>query len=105
MENLAILAALCGIPAIFFMLAAKITGGNKYIYFIGIKLPSAVSLVAIILMGLVYFRFTNIAIPNEGKPPQETKRSDTVFFDACSSCIHMETCRKCQEYEKQFPVE
>jgi hypothetical protein len=27
---------------------------------------------------------------------------DTVYFDMCSSCVHFETCLKCQKYEKQL---
>ena len=27
---------------------------------------------------------------------------DTVYFDMCSSCVHFETCIKCQRYEQEL---
>jgi hypothetical protein len=27
---------------------------------------------------------------------------DTVYFDMCSSCVHFETCIKCQKYEQEL---
>jgi hypothetical protein len=27
---------------------------------------------------------------------------DTVYFDMCSSCVHFETCLKCQKYEQEL---
>jgi hypothetical protein len=61
MEKLAIIAAIASIPAIIFMLAAKITGDNKIFAFIGIKIPSLIAAVALILMAFVYFGVINLA--------------------------------------------
>jgi len=55
MEKLSIIAAIASIPAIIFMLAAKITGQHKILAFIGLKLPSLIAAVALILMAFVYF--------------------------------------------------
>ena len=55
MEKLSIIAAIASIPAIIFMLAAKVTGSNKILLFIGLKLPSLIAAVALILMAFVYF--------------------------------------------------
>lgn len=27
---------------------------------------------------------------------------DTIYFDVCSSCVHFETCLKCQKYEQEL---
>ena len=27
---------------------------------------------------------------------------DTIYFDMCSSCVHFETCVKCQRYEQEL---
>jgi hypothetical protein len=27
---------------------------------------------------------------------------DTIYFDMCSSCVHFETCIKCQKYEQEL---
>jgi hypothetical protein len=55
MEKLSILAAIAAIPAVLFVYIAKINGPYKIIGWLGIKLPSIISLVALILMGMVYF--------------------------------------------------
>jgi hypothetical protein len=55
MEKLSILAAIAAIPAVLFILIAKINGSRKIIGWLGLKLPSIISLVALILMGMIYF--------------------------------------------------
>jgi len=52
MEKLSILAMMFAIPAICFMLVANVTGKNKWIVWLFIKLPSLISLVIIIVYGL-----------------------------------------------------
>ena len=49
------LAAIAAIPAVLFVYIAKINGPYKIIGWLGIKLPSIISLVALILMGMIYF--------------------------------------------------
>jgi hypothetical protein len=61
MEKLAIIAAIASIPAIIFMIAAKVTGSNKILAFIGLKLPSLIAAVALILMAFVYFGIIHLA--------------------------------------------
>ena len=61
MEKLAIIAAIASIPAIIFMLAAKVTGQYKILLFIGLKLPSLIAAVALILMAFVYFGIIHLA--------------------------------------------
>jgi hypothetical protein len=61
MEKLAIIAAIASIPAIIFMLAAKVTGQYKIIGFIGLKLPSLIAAVALILMAFSHFKIINLA--------------------------------------------
>jgi hypothetical protein len=61
MEKLAIIAAIASIPAIIFMLAAKVTGQYKILVFIGLKLPSLIAAVALILMAFVYFGIIHLA--------------------------------------------
>jgi hypothetical protein len=61
MEKLAIIAAICSIPAIIFILAAKITGEHKILAFIGLKLPSLIAAVALVLMAFVYFGIIHLA--------------------------------------------
>jgi hypothetical protein len=61
MEKLAIIAAIASIPGIIFMLAAKITGQHKILTFIGLKLPSLIAAVALILMAFVYFGIIHLA--------------------------------------------
>jgi hypothetical protein len=55
MEKLSMLAAIAAIPAVLFVYIAKINGPYKIIGWLGIKLPSIISLVALILMGMIYF--------------------------------------------------
>jgi hypothetical protein len=61
MEKLAIIAAIASIPAIIFMLAAKVTGQYKILLFIGLKLPSLMAAVALILMAFSHFGIINLA--------------------------------------------
>ena len=61
MEKLSILAAISALPAVIFMLIAKMNGGNKAIGWIGLKLPSLVSLIALVIMAMVYFQFIKLA--------------------------------------------
>jgi hypothetical protein len=55
MEKLSMLAAIAAIPAVLFILIAKINGPHKIMSWLGFKLPSIISLVTLILMGMVYF--------------------------------------------------
>lgn len=61
METLSILAALFAIPAIVFMLIAKINGDNKIVAWLFIKLPSLISLVMLIVIALAYFNLIKFA--------------------------------------------
>jgi hypothetical protein len=61
MEKLSILAAISALPAVIFMLIAKMNGGNKTIGWIGLKLPSLISLVALIVMAMSYFGIIKLA--------------------------------------------
>lgn len=54
------LAAISALPAITFMLIAKINGENKILAQLFIKLPSLISLVSLILIGLSYFGFIKL---------------------------------------------
>jgi len=55
------LAAITALPAVIFMLIAKMNGGNKIVGWIFLKIPSLISLIAIILVGLSYFGFLKLA--------------------------------------------
>ena len=61
MENLSILAAITALPAICFMLMAKITGQYKWLLWIFVKVPSLISIVALIVIALVKFNFLKLA--------------------------------------------
>ena len=61
MENLSILAAIMALPAICFMLMAKITGQHKCLLWIFVKGPSLISIVALIVIALVKFNFLKLA--------------------------------------------
>ena len=61
MEKLSILAAISALPAVIFVLIAKISGRNKKIGWIGLKLPSLISLIALVIMAMVYFQFIKLA--------------------------------------------
>jgi hypothetical protein len=61
MEKLSMLAAITALPAVIFMLIAKMNGGNKIVGWIFLKIPSLISLIAIILVGLSYFGFLKLA--------------------------------------------
>jgi len=60
MEKLAIIAAICSIPAIAFILSAKTTGQYKFLLSILLKGPTLVAAVALILMTFVYFGIIHI---------------------------------------------
>jgi hypothetical protein len=60
MEKLAIIAAICSIPAIAFILSAKVTGEYKILMNLLLKGPTLVSAVALILMAFVYFGIIHI---------------------------------------------
>ena len=55
MEKLALIAAIASIPAIIFILAAKVTGQNKISVFLGLKIPALIAAVSLILMAFIYF--------------------------------------------------
>lgn len=61
MENLSILAAIAALPAICYILMAKVTGPHKWFIWIGIKAPSLISIVALIVIALVKFNFLKLA--------------------------------------------
>jgi len=61
MEKLAIIAAIASIPAIIFILSAKITGSNKILAFIGLKVPAFIAAVALVLMAFSHFKIINLA--------------------------------------------
>jgi hypothetical protein len=56
MEQLAIIASLCSLPAVLFMLVARINGGHKIIAYIFLKLPAFITLVALTLMAFKSFK-------------------------------------------------
>jgi hypothetical protein len=60
MEKLAILSVICSIPTLIFMLMAKIKGKNIVVLWLLFKLPSLISLVIMIIMGLAYFGFIKL---------------------------------------------
>jgi len=60
MEKLAILSVICSIPTLIFMLMAKIKGKNIVMLWLLFKLPSLISLVIMIIMGLAYFGFIKL---------------------------------------------
>ena len=60
MEKLAIIAAICSIPAITFILSAKVTGQYKILMNLLLKGPTLVAAVALILMAFVYFGIIHI---------------------------------------------
>ncbi len=61
MENLSILAAIAALPAICFMLMAKVTGQHKWLLWIFVKGPSLVSVIALIVIALIKFHFIKLA--------------------------------------------
>jgi hypothetical protein len=61
MEKLALIAAIASIPAILFMLSAKVTGEYKILISLGLKLPSLIAAVALVLMAFIYFGFVHLA--------------------------------------------
>ena len=61
MEQLAIIAAIASIPAIIFILSAKVTGEYKILAFLGLKLPSLIAAVALVLMAFIYFGLVHLA--------------------------------------------
>jgi hypothetical protein len=60
MEKLAILSVICSIPSLIFMLMAKIKGKNIVMLWLLFKLPSLISFVIMIIMGLAYFGFIKL---------------------------------------------
>ena len=107
MEKLALIAAIASIPAIIFILAAKVTGQNKILLFLGLKLPALIAAVALILMSFVYFGVDSKVSP-QPVPQRDTvtitvpEGRDTIYFDMCSSCVHFDNCIKCQKYEQEL---
>lgn len=61
MEKLLLLAAIAALPAICFMLMAKISGKNKWLLWLFIKGPSLVSAIVLIIIALIKFHFIKIA--------------------------------------------
>lgn len=61
MEKLSIIAAIFALPAIAFMLVANITGSKKWLAWIFIKLPSLISLIALIVMAMSHFGILKLA--------------------------------------------
>lgn len=61
MEQLALIAAIASIPAIIFILSAKITGEYKILIFLGLKLPALIAAIALVLMAFIHFGFIHIA--------------------------------------------
>lgn len=60
METLSIVAAIASIPSVFFILAAKISGRYKILSFLGLKLPSLIAIMALILMAFIHFGLITI---------------------------------------------
>jgi Na+(H+)/acetate symporter ActP len=60
MEKLAIIAAICSIPAVFFILVAKLNGEYKILMNLFLKVPCLIAAVALILMAFVYFGIIHI---------------------------------------------
>ena len=54
MEKLAIIASLCSLPAVLFMMVANVTGSGacKLFGFIFLKIPSFITLIALVVMAL-----------------------------------------------------
>ena len=54
MEQLALLASLCSLPAVLFMMVANVTGNDasKIIGFIFLKIPSFITLTVLVMMAL-----------------------------------------------------
>lgn len=54
MEQLAIIASLCSLPAVLFMMMANVTGSgtSKTIGFIFLKIPSFITLIVLVVMAL-----------------------------------------------------
>ena len=61
MEKLSILAAIAALPAICFILTAKVTGRHKWLVWIFVKAPSLVSVIALVVIALIKFHFIKIA--------------------------------------------
>lgn len=60
MEKLSLLAAILALPAIIFLLVAKINGSNKWIAQVLLKLPSLIALVVLIIIGLSKLGFIKL---------------------------------------------
>lgn len=50
MEKLAILALICAMPSVAFMLVAKMNGGNKWVGNLAFKLPALISVIISVVM-------------------------------------------------------
>jgi hypothetical protein len=59
MEQLALVASLCSLPAILFMMVAGFTGNSasKIIGFIFLKIPSFITLTVLVVMALKALKF------------------------------------------------
>jgi hypothetical protein len=59
MEQLALVASLCSIPAVLFMMTARITGNgaDKIIGYIFLKIPSFITLTVLFMMALKALKF------------------------------------------------
>jgi hypothetical protein len=59
MEKLALVASICSLPAVLFMMAASITGNgaNKIIGYIFLKIPSFITLTVLVVMALKALKF------------------------------------------------
>jgi hypothetical protein len=57
MEQLALVASVCSLPSVLFILIASMNGGNKILGYIFLKLPAFITLVALVIMALKAFKF------------------------------------------------
>jgi hypothetical protein len=59
MEQLALVASVCSLPAVLFMMAASITGNgaSKIIGYIFLKIPSFITLTVLFMMALKALKF------------------------------------------------
>jgi hypothetical protein len=59
MEQLALVASLCSLPAVLFMMVANVTGDStsKFIGFIFLKIPSFITLTVLVVMALKALKF------------------------------------------------
>jgi hypothetical protein len=59
MEQLALVASLCSLPAVLFMMVANVTGSgaSKAIGFIFLKIPSFITVTVLVVMALKALKF------------------------------------------------